>query len=330
MAEKTIKDVMDAYIASVELSRSANTAKTYRNGMDTFADVLAERGLDPQHSAISELSEDWIATFATELKHLSPATERLYLTAAALLYEYISAENLATVNLARVRLLVRQRSRRPGQRLPQFPNDAIESILQQIDGLATSPASDDSERLRHLRDRAFLQCLADTGLRVHEACALRRGDINWNEGQAIIIGKGDKQAIIRFSTRSLKAMTDYLQARAAMDGASGRPLRSLPLFARHDKGAGKKVKPISTATGRNIVNQRVEELLGPEMVGSITPHSFRHFFVTRVLKSTGNLKLAQELARHQNIVVTTRYAHLSDDELDRGYYEVFDQKPTDR
>ncbi len=112
------------------------------------------------------------------------------------------------------------------------------------------------------RDRAFLYTLADTGLRVHEACGMRRGDLDWNEGRAIVIGKGDRQAVVRFSKRSLNALKDYLRARSTLDGASGRPLSSLPLFARHDLGAGKKVKPVTTATGRNIVNQRVEEVLG--------------------------------------------------------------------
>jgi len=182
-------------------------------------------------------------------------------------------------------------------------------------------------RLRDLRDRAFLITLADTGLRVHEACGLRRGDLDWNEGRAIIIGKGNKQAVVRFSQRSLQALRDYLSARARLDGGSGRPLAALPLFARHDKGAGKKIKPITTATGRNIVAARVEQILGFEAAGTITPHSFRHYFVTRVLQASGNLKLAQELARHTNIAVTQRYAHLSDDELDKGYYEAFEDKP---
>jgi integrase len=176
-----------------------------------------------------------------------------------------------------------------------------------------------------MRDRAFLLTLADTGLRVHEACKLRRGDLDWNEGRAIIIGKGDKQAVVRFSTRAMKALRDYLSARAALDGGSGRPLPSLPLFARHDKGAGKKVKPITTATGRNIVKERVKQALGQEAQGKITPHSFRHYFVSTVLRGSGNLKLAQELARHSNIQVTQRYAHLSDDELDKGYYEIFEK-----
>jgi site-specific recombinase XerC len=58
------------------------------------------------------------------------------------------------------------------------------------------------------------------------------------------------------------------------------------------------------------------------------PHSFRYYFVTTILRASGNLKLAQELARHSNIQITQRYAHLSDDELDKGYYEIFEGKET--
>ncbi len=141
----------------------------------------------------------------------------------------------------------------------------------------------------------------------------------------MIVGKGNKQAIIRFSTRSLRALKDYISIRAALDGASGRPLPSLPLIACHDKGAGKKVKPITTTTGRNIVTERVHQALGEQDTGQITPHSFHHYFVTVVLRASGNLKLAQELARHANIQVTQRYARLSDDELDRGYHEIFEK-----
>ena len=61
-------------------------------------------------------------------------------------------------------------------------------------------------------------------------------------------------------------------------------------------------------------------------VGTITPHSFRHYFVTTVLRASGNMKLAQELARHSSIAITQRYAHLSDDELDRGYDDIFNSE----
>jgi site-specific recombinase XerD len=324
-SETTIRSAVDAFIDSVSLARSANTTRTYRNGLQVFQSVLLEHRVNPETAPVSVLKEEAIVWLATALKDHAPTTERLYLTAATGLYEYLVAENLAMINLPRVRLLIRQRARRPGQRLPQFPRDAIEQIVGQLDGLKTAVYDDETAHLRSLRDRAFLITLADTGLRVHEACGLRRGDIDWNEGRAIIIGKGNKQAVVRFSKRSLMALRDYLNLRARLDGASGRPLAAMPLFARHDKGAGKKVKPITTATGRNIVAQRVEEYLGPEAVGTITPHSFRHYFVTRVLQASGNLKLAQELARHTNIAVTQRYAHLSDDELDKGYFGAFEE-----
>ncbi len=322
----TVSQAVHAYLDNIILARSESTARTYKNALKAFLSVLHKK-LDPDRTAITEISEDAIVWLATELKAYAPATERLYLTAATGFYEYVAAENLAEINLPRLRLLIRQRARRPGQRLPQFPREAIETVLEYAQDLRTRLVENPAKQLRNYRDRAFLLVLADTGLRVHEACGLRRGDIDWNEGRAVVIGKGNQQAIVRFSSRSLGAIKDYLTLRAGLDGSSGRALTALPLFARHDRGAGKKVKPITPTTGRNIVAQRVQECLGPEATGSITPHSFRHFFVTTVLRgSGGNLKLAQELARHKNIQVTQRYAHLADDELDRGYFDIFESE----
>lgn len=321
----TIQQVIYDYIDTVAQSRSEKTARTYQNGLSVFVSVLEANGIDPINTGIDHLSEDSIIWLAAALKDYAPTTERLYLTAATNFFEYLVADNILEINLPRVRMLVRQRARKPGVRLPQFPNNEILKVIDYAEGLNTKPAEDEVERLRNYRDRAFLLILADSGLRVHEACNLRRGDIQWDDGQAIVIGKGDREAVVRFSTRSLKALDEYLRIRATVDGATGRSLSALPLFARHDKGAGRKIKPISTVTGRNIVNERVAEVLGPDAVGKITPHSFRHFFVTRVLKSSGNLKLAQELARHKNIAVTQRYAHLSNDELDAGYRQIFEK-----
>jgi site-specific recombinase XerD len=325
MPKVVIVKACEQYIEVVRLARSAHTARAYANALKVFQAVLKKHGLDPETSPIDSLKEEAVGWLAIQLKNYSPASEQVYLRAVAGFYKFLVAERLAEVNLPRLEMLIRQRARRPGIRLPQFPMDDIERVLSLVNNPDSLSAADPNEHLRAMRDRAFLLTLADTGLRVHEACKLRRGDLDWNEGRAIIIGKGDKQAVVRFSTRAMKALRDYLSARAALDGGSGRPLPSLPLFARHDKGAGKKVKPITTATGRNIVKERVKQALGQEAQGKITPHSFRHYFVSTVLRGSGNLKLAQELARHSNIQVTQRYAHLSDDELDKGYYEIFEK-----
>jgi integrase/recombinase XerC len=325
MTGPTINQAVNKYLESVKLARSPNTSRTYANAMNTLLIVLKENDFDPEVSPVSDLTEDVIVRMANALKDFSPATEQLYLAATTGFFKFLAAERLSDINLPRLDLLRMQRARRSGQRLPQFPRDDIERILDFVINFTNKLSDNPNIRLRAMRDRAFLLTLADTGLRVHEACNLRRGDIDWNEGRAIIIGKGDKQAVVRFSTRSLSALRDYLSLRAALDGASGRPLPSLPLFARHDKGAGKKIKPITTTTGRNIVSEHVRQVLGEEAEGRVTPHSFRHYFVTTVLRASGNLKLAQELARHANIQVTQRYAHLSDDELDKGYHDIFEK-----
>jgi len=329
LAPKTPLSVFESvqdYLESVSLSRSENTARTYTNGMQSFLVTLAGNGIDPQTSPVCKITEDFIADFAADLKAYSPNTEQLYLTAVTGFYEYLAAEKLAEINLPRLRMLIKRRSRRAAQRLPQFPKGDIKKVITYAKSLATLQVENQRQRLINLRDRAFILTLADTGLRVHEACNLRRGDIDWQETKAIIVGKGNREAVVRFSTRSLTALRDYINTRAEIDGAYGRSLSSLPLFARHDLGAGSRVEPISTTTGRNIIKQRVIESLGDDAAGTITPHSFRHYFVTEVLQgSGGNIKLAQKLARHKNIQVTQRYAHLSDEELDKGYYEIFEE-----
>ncbi len=322
--DKIILDSVDEFIKTVSMSRSKNTASTYHNGMAVYLDILKKNGIDPENEFVRNLKEDTIIPFIENLHSYSPATEQLYLQAVTNYFEYLSAGSWADINLVRVRLLIRQRARKPGLRLPQFPRDALDTILESLESLSQKPVEDDQVKLRNLRDVAFIFTLADTGLRVHEACKLQRGDLDIHEGKAVVIGKGNQQAVVRFSNRSILAIRNYLSARSKMDGNTGRPLRSLPIFSRHDRGTGTKIKPITTTTGRNIINQRVEEFLGIEYVGRITPHSFRHYFVTRVLQSSSNLKLAQELARHKNIAVTQRYAHLADDELDRSYSEIFD------
>lgn len=321
--EISIQKTIDLFIQNISLSRSENTEKTYRHAMNAFLDMLAESGIGPDAS-VDILNERVFSSFAKYLKAYSPSTESLYINVAKNYFEFLAAEEIKNFNLFQTKLLIKNRTRKPGIRLPQFPQHNIEAVLEfaqnRLPGL---PCETEQDKLINLRDSAFLITLADTGLRIHEACNLRRGTIDWFSNKAIIIGKGNKQAVIRFSDRSIEKLKIYLNERSMLDGATGLPLASLPVFARHDKGAGNKILPITTKTGRLIVSSRVEEALGKEAVGTITPHSFRHYFVTNVLKKSGNMKLAQEFARHSSVTVTQRYTHLTDEDLDRKYDNIF-------
>ena len=281
----TIHDSINSYLSSVQLARSPRTARTYKNALQFYTETLVQNGINPSETQVANLSEETIILMTVALKNHAATTERLYLTAVSGYFQFLVSEKAADINLPRVRLLIQQRARRPGQRLPQFPASQIDLMLEKADQLLTVPTENIADRLVNLRDRAFMYTLADTGLRVHEACNLRRGDLDWNEGKAMIIGKGNHEDIVRFSTRCTNALMDYLKERSFIDGNTGKPLSSLAIFARHDRGAGQKTKPMTTTTGRNIIAARVLEFIGPEAVGTITPHSFRHYFVTRVLRS---------------------------------------------
>ena len=321
---KTIEEAISDYLRTVSLARSENTHRTYLNGLNVFKTCLKSCSIDIKKISCDQLKEKNFSKFINDLKAYSPTTERLYITSVIGFFEFLVSENLININIQSLRMLVRTRARIPRQRLPQFPKSDIEFLIEKINQITKFPVENKKESLVNYRDKAFIICLADTGLRVHEACNLRRGDIDWFEKKAFVLGKGNREAVVRFSDRSIAAIKDYLRIRSTLDGSTGVPLTSLPIFARHDKGAGKKIKPITTTSGRNIVANRVEQFLGKEAEGTITPHSFRHYYVTRVLQSSGNLKLAQSLARHTNIAITQRYAHINDDELDKGYNEIFD------
>lgn len=319
----TIEQTITNYINGIT-NRAQNTGRTYGQALKKFSESLELNGIDPCSTPTAELKEDYVEYLFDATRELAGDTERLYVAVARDFYNYIAAEEIYPVNLAKVARKIRFRVRPEQKSLPDFPYESVERLVEYALSLINITDQDFRSRLIILRDRALIVTLADTGMRIHEACNLNRSSINFDTRKTLITGKGKKDAIIRFSARSMQTVVEYLRERTLhIDGKSGKPLGSLALFARHDKGAGKKILRMSPRTGQNVIEQRVIECLGKETVGMITPHTLRHYFVTRIVKTTDNLKVAQKLARHTNIAVTEMYAHLSDTELDKHFEEIF-------
>jgi integrase/recombinase XerC len=316
----TISHHAGAWLETVKASRSPKTHETYRNAIRAFLLCLENDGIKSSHS-ITRLREKHIGAFADWLKGKSKATESVYLTAARKFFSYLNAEDVTTFNMEKVGYLIESRSRKVKPRAPVFPAAEIGRVVDSIAKIPLSPTK--TVRLRQLRDIALILTLADTGLRIHEACNLRRGDLK-DKGGSVVIGKGDKQARIFFTRRAKRAIIQYLKERGKLDGATGIPLADLPVFARHDKRVGKRIEPFTPVAGRDAVEKRVREILGEQ--AGITPHKFRHYFVTGVWQSTRDPKLTKELARHSNAQTTDRYIHLDDQDLERGYQRAMKDK----
>lgn len=283
------------------LDRSPRTVFTYRNALEQFVYAVGED---------VELNTETYTTFLATLKSKSPSTQRVYTTAVRKFYAFCKAGDLAELKEA-----TQHSTRKQGKRIVNFNREAVEKVIEHCSSL--------NGDLEALRDRAFVLTLVDTGLRISEACALKRSDIDWLEQRAIIIGKGDKQAVIRFSNRSIEALQAYLHARSTVDPNSRMPLGSQPLFARHDIRASKKVRPITAGGMWKAIKSRIEQA-GAER-SSVRIHDFRHYFVTMTYLAKHDLKLSQVLARHESISTTNRYAHFGD-EADVAYDEIFNNR----
>jgi integrase len=122
-----------------------------------------------------------------------------------------------------------------------------------------------------------------------------------------------------------RAIQHYLTARTPLD--DNQPLltnQHLPLFARHDKKASKRILSISRWTAANIITYWVHQALPPDIRTklhqqqvTISPQTFRHYFVITTLQRTGNLNEAQLLARHTDTATTRRYLQYTDHNSDQ-------------
>jgi len=290
------------------LDRSPKTIFAYRNALEQFIKVVGED---------AEMNIESYTAFLKAIKLKSPSTKGIYTTAVRQLYAFCKTGNSDELKEA-----TKHYTRNQGKRIVNFNREAVEKVIEFCSALRADTSASLSTNLEALRDRAFVLTLVDTGLRISEACALKRSDIDWLEGRSIIIGKGDKQAVIRFSNRSMEALRVYLHARATVEPNSRIPLGSQPIFARHDIRASKKIRPITAGGMWKAIKSRIEEA-GVER-SAVRIHDFRHYFVTMTFLAKGNLKLSQELARHESISTTNRYAHFGG-EADIAYDEIFNK-----
>ena len=290
------------------LDRAPKTIFAYRNALHQFLNVVGED---------AELNTATYIRFLVSLQNKSPSTQRVYISAVLKFYTFCRAGNWTELQNA-----TQHYRRKSAKRIVRFNRESVEKVIVYCESLNGEASSSLSTKLEALRDRAFVLTLADTGLRISEACSLKRGDIDLDERRGII-GISDNKDVIRFSERSIRALREYLLARSPVEPNSRQLLGSQPLFARHDIRASKKIRPITSGGMWKAIKDRITEAGVDRSMVRI--HDFRHYFVTRIYLTKKDLKLSQELARHKSISTTYRYAHLGS-EVDTSYEEIFNKK----
>ncbi len=323
---ETVKNALLLYLDEISKSRSSGTAKTYGYTINKFEVCLTNNQCPPETTNLTAMNNDWMQWFLDDLRGFAPTTERSYLAPIIGFYEYVVAKNWLDLNLTEMRYFIKRRQRKLTERAQRFPQQQIKALLRGLDRYASIPFEHKRDELITFRDCALFHLLADSGLRVSEACSLHKGDVDWNEATLFVLGKGSKEAIVRISERVVIRLKTYLQKRESLDVVQKTHAENLPLFARHDKRIKDHILPMSARAVQQNIEAWVKKIFGDKFLYEITPHTFRHYFVTVVLRTTGgDVEIAKKLARHSDISTTMRYAHLSDDELDKTYADIFNK-----
>lgn len=161
--------------------------------------------------------------------------------------------------------------------------------------------------LAGLRDKAILETLYATGVRVAEIVGMNCGDIDFERGYVTVTGKGSKQRIDPIGVPARNAIQAYLAARER----EGQPVgKETPLFLNLRGGR------LSDRSYRNILNKYIKLAA---LQKKISPHALRHTFATHLLNGGADIRAVQELLGHESVATTQIYTHVSNDKIREMY-----------
>lgn len=327
-----ISKTIETYLSAAETG-SALTRRTYRTAMNLFCQYLEERGTGLETSELDVLDVDRLLVFATWLLDeagIGKRTLHTYLAALVGWITFLQVRGWLPFNsqeLARLKDGVKRirRNQRPPDLLPYPPRpDEMEALVTAARETVLRRPDDLRERLAKLRDIAIIETLRCTGLRVGELVSITRKQLEDQERAVWVVGKRSKVRRVYFDDRAWDATHYYLQARQPIDGATGRALSDLPVFARHDNRVGSKILPLSTQAIQNTI-RRLAERAGLAAKG-ITPHALRHYFATRIYQTTRDLAVTQTALGHASPNTTRIYAKMEDDAVREAHRAAFRQR----
>lgn len=264
--------------------------------------LAGQRGSGPTLTdAICEADSELIRSFLEHLDahHYSAATLARKIATLRSFFKWAVRGKVASSNP-----MVQIRTPRQTKRLPK----AI--TIEQVEQLLSAP---DEKDVLGTRDRAILQTLYSTGLRVSELVGLTFADVDFEQKVLRVKGKGNKERLVPLGQRAMDTMGRYVER-----------LRTDPRFSGVLKGEASQTPLFINKHGKRLssrsVRRKLDKYLG--MVGldsTISPHTLRHTFATHLLDNGADLRAVQALLGHQSLSTTQVYTHLSGQRLRESY-----------
>ncbi|MEX2236092.1 MAG: site-specific tyrosine recombinase/integron integrase [Dehalococcoidia bacterium] len=296
-APSALAPVIERYVADsgVEKNLSPLTLRNYRQDLSDFARHVEERRL-----GLLDIDRHVVRGYLAELsgRGMSRGSVIRKVSTIKGFFRYLERDGQIQVN----RLLALHSPRKP-QRLPSFLR------MEQIEALLNAPERDNPQGLR---DRAILELLFSSGVRVSELVQVDLGQFSTDGEELVVRGKGDKERRVFIGRPARAAISQYLK--------DGRPrllpghTRSAALFLNRDGGrlsARSVQKLVRSYAVKAGIDQRVY------------PHLLRHSFATHMLDNGAELRIVQELMGHSNVNTTQIYTHVTQARQKEVYDQAF-------
>ncbi len=292
---------IEEYLKHLEYQRNASphTLRNYASDLEQFYLYLA-RTAEGSERPEPELDQIDNITIREFLGHLYQRGNKKSSVARKLatvrsFIKFLRGEGAVSTNPAKLVATPRQE-----KRLPDFlPTGSVVELIE----------APDTSSILGKRDRAILELLYATGLRVSELVGLDLGDIDLGEKILRVLGKGRKERVVPFGQKALEALEDYMRARADLI----KQVRNAEVDAVFLNARGGR---LTSRSVEYLIDRYVEKLAQRLKVH---PHTLRHSFATHMLNAGADLRAIQELLGHESLSTTQKYTHVSTEQLMRVY-----------
>jgi integrase/recombinase XerC len=283
-----------------ERNVSNHTLRNYSSDLEQFVQFLTadEKRKEPQISQIDHLTiREWLSSLHTAKKSKSSIARKL--AALRTFFQFLVREGVLELNPAKLVATPKLEKKLP-------KHLSIEEAIRFIE-------SPDSETILGKRDRAMLELMYATGVRVAELTTLNLADVDFKNQLVRVTGKRRKQRIVPFGDPAGVAIRSYLEVREKF-------LLNAPVSKRDEEALFLNYQGtrITTRSVGRMVEKYIRICAG---MHNISPHALRHSFATHLLDSGADLRDIQELLGHARLSTTQVYTHVSMEKL----IEVYDK-----
>lgn len=293
-------ELLASYREHLRLDRnlSENSIRAYIADLESLLEHINKLGVTEFKDLTIDHLRSWLANLQTRGAARSSLSRR---TVSIKAFTYWGAKNGWLSRDIGKQL----QSPKPQRRLPDILD--IEGAITTLDSLAVRVSEEGSSAA--IRDRAIVETLYASGIRVSELSGLNLSDIDFSRNTLRVLGKGNKERTVPIGIPAAKALTEWLAARNSMvNEKSGEAVF-----------VGARGKRIDQRTVREIVYVALEALGGKVKMG---PHGLRHSAATHLLEGGADLRTVQEILGHSSLATTQIYTHVSQDRLKQAYEQA--------